>query len=113
MYDPSATIEIIQGDSLELEFTLRDEDDLIIDPEIIDSVYFTCNAVHCQHKLTYDEDHQSYILTLPPSMTAKMEKGSWTYDITVVLIGDKHRTATYNGTFIVHQKINVVNYEEG
>lgn len=44
MYNSSAGIKFVQGDSVERTFSLLDENGAAVDPELISAVYFTCRA---------------------------------------------------------------------
>ena len=109
----SASIEFVQGDSVDRVFTLLDENDAAVDPELISAVYFTCRAAHFQCRLVYDPEQQAYLLALSYAATQAMPKGRWTYDITVVFADTKRQTATYCGPLVVLQKVNAVDYREG
>lgn len=113
MCESSAKIEVIQGDSVDRIFTLFDENDTPVNPDMVSAVFFTCRGVHFQQKLEYDAEAAVYMLSIPYVDTAKMAKGHWTYDITVKFIDTKRQTATYCGPFEVLQKVNAVNYGEG
>lgn len=109
----SASIELVQGDSVDRVFTLLDENDAAVDPELISAVFFSCRAARFQRRLVYDPEQQAYLLSLSFVDTQAMPKGRWTYDITVVFADTKRRTATYCGPFEVLQKVNAVDYGEG
>lgn len=113
MCDPSAKIDVIQGDSIDRYFALVDDADETLDPAQIAAVFFSSGDLKQQQRLTYDETQQAYILHLPPETTAALEPGVYTYDITVAFADAKRRTATYNGRLTVLQKINIVDYGEG
>ena len=109
----SASIELVQGDSVDRVFTLLDENDAAVDPELISAVFFSCRAARFQRRLAYDPEQQAYLLSLSFADTQAMPKGRWTYDITVVFADTTRRTAAYCGPLIVLQKINAVDYGEG
>ena len=112
MYNSSASIKFVQGDSVERTFSLLDENGAAVDPELISAVYFTCCAAGLQRKLAWDSQEAAYQLSIPHSATEAMPAGEWTYDITITFYNAKRRTVTYNGRFEVLAKTNRVDYGE-
>ena len=113
MCDPSAKIDVIQGDSIDRYFALVDDADEALDPAQIAAVFFSSGDLKQQQRLTYDETQQAYILHLPPETTAALEPGVYTYDITVAFADAKRRTAIYNVRLTFPQKLNTFDYCEG
>lgn len=99
------TIDVIQGDTLTINFTIRDEGKPI-DPTIIEKVTFSSNRLSATKKLIYNKDIDTYDLFLTSIETGAFPIAIASYDLTIKFTGGAIATVVYDGGFNVLRKTN-------
>ena len=97
------TINVIQGDSLNLKVIVEQGADLI------EKMFFSCSKLQIVQELTkVTENNETYwILNLTPNQTKTCKCCFTNYDITVQLYDEQIQTVIHNGGFNVCKKENV------
>ena len=101
------TIQIIQGDTLDLKVSVSS----ISDIELIENIYFSSEKlgiVEEMMKVVEDETNEVYWL-LQILDTNHLPVCYATFDITVKLIGAKTQTSVYNADINILPKRNIIN----
>lgn len=97
------TLEIIQGDSFDLEIELEDVDVLTVDKIIFSSV-----MLDVKYEAQWSDEANTYLVSITSKETSLFEPMKASYDITVFFVNDKVATAHYNGILLVKEKVNEV-----
>ena len=103
IYYDDATIEIIQGDSIQRNIYIDG-----ITPEMIKNVYFSCNKLNITKELEYDTANNCYLLYLSSTETSILRPINTNYDITILYGSNIVTTGVYKGRLIVHEKNNKI-----
>ena len=98
-------IEIIQGDDYTAKLQVTDENG-IIDHTLISKIYFTSKGANINKTFVYEEEVESYFLYLNPEETYEINKGTYSFDITIYFVSPHTQTKIYRGDLIVKEKIN-------
>lgn len=99
----SNTLEIIQGDTFDLEIELEDVDVLTID-----KIIFSSATLNVKYEAQWSDEENVYLVSLTAKDTAEFEPMKASYDITVLFVNNKVSTARYNGVLIVKEKVNEI-----
>lgn len=96
-------LSLIAGD----QFTLNVEIEGV-PRELIKTVWFTSKDLALQNELYPPDEENRWVLSLPSEKTRALSPGAALFDITVEFTDRNERTAVYNGTLIIEEKINEV-----
>jgi hypothetical protein len=94
-------LEIIQGDTFYLSIRLKNTN-----LDNVEKIYFSCSKLDVLKEFVKNDD--VFELEIDSAETSNFNEGAFSYDITVVFVGNKVITAQYKGTINVLEKYNKV-----
>lgn len=97
------TIEIIQGDTLDLEVSILGLEEY----DLVNNIYFTSEKLGIKKELT-KISNDTFILNFTSEETKNLQKGIYSYDLTIYFNEEKVDTTIYNGSIIVFEKENKI-----
>lgn len=98
----NSNIEIIQGDSYQLNITLEG-----VEVDTIQNIYFSSQALEISKELI--KKTNSFALNFSPEETNKFKKGYYDYDLTIKFMDDNIKTIIYRSNISILPKTNGVN----
>lgn len=97
----NSNIEIIQGDSYQLNITLEG-----VELETISNIYFSSNSLDITKELVKEQD--VFQLILASNETLNFKIGIFDYDLTIKFVDAKIKTIIYRSLISILPKINEV-----
>lgn len=99
------TIQVIQGDTLDLKVSVSSIDNI----ELIDKIFFSSRELGITKELIkVEEENETYWLLMIKD-TSDLPSCYATFDITVKLINESKQTVVYNADINVLPKGNTIN----
>lgn len=105
----SKNLQLVQGDSLNVSFTLKNADGSIIDPTLIQSIYFTCKSLNINSSLSEPTElRPTWLLNIASTETDEYTPGTYSYDLTIIYQNSRVSTIIYEAPLTVLPKINTI-----